>query len=219
MSSGPSTLATADSGPPEPPPHPTASTKNISGTSRTRCKAPSYAPRRRRLTGPDAPDVRPWDAGAQPSPNASVSTNGPAPTGTVRATAFVAGSMTVTSLLVRFGIQTRPSGPTVPSTGPVPARMVATTVFVAGSTRTTLFPGVSATQTALSVAANQAAPSVPSSSLVTVFVAGSMRCTRGPFATQTEPAANDRPAGEPPTRILATTRFRAGLIRETVPSP
>ena len=62
----------------------------------------------------------PPHAGDHTSPKPTVRTNGFGPTRNVPTTVAVAGSMRVIVPSPRFGIQTRPSGATVPSTGWVP---------------------------------------------------------------------------------------------------
>ena len=76
----------------------------------------------------------------------------------------------------RFGIQTRPSGATVPSTGWVPTSTVAVTAPVAGSIRDTVPSRTFETQRTFPPSPeNQTGFVRPIGTRVTAFVAGSIR--------------------------------------------
>src|SRR3954447_9056316 len=134
----------------------------------------------------------PFQLGTQASPSISVTTNGPDPTATLRATRFVDGSTIATVFPAITGTQTLP-----PTTAGSPRKVAATSIFatilfVRGSIRASS-PICVAIQTASAEAAVQEALSTGIRAS-TLPVRGSIRTTGpdGP-ATHTDPNAQTTP--------------------------
>src|SRR5471032_1125041 len=148
----------------------------------------------------------PFQLGTQASPPISVTTNGPAPTLTVRATALVTGSTIATAFERISGTHTLPPTTAGSPTAVDASLIVAATASVAGSIRTSVLAVVA--QIASSDTAVQAAPST-GIVLLTEFVAGSMRKTPCAPVAQMEPNPLTTPIAEPSGKRF-TTLFTFG---------